>query len=42
MPDKPYLSTLNEDPGLSRLFWGVIYPSIVDRILKSISFPYPT
>jgi hypothetical protein len=53
------ISTLNEDPGLSRLFWGVVvfrypviigievlskwrHPSIVDRILKSISFPYPT
>jgi hypothetical protein len=48
-----------EDPGLSRLVWGVVvfrhhviigiemlskwrHPSIVDRILKSISFPYPT
>jgi hypothetical protein len=47
---------LNEDPGLSRLFWGVVVfrhhvilgieiqskwrlPCIVDRILKSISFP---
>jgi hypothetical protein len=53
------ISTLNEVPGLSRLFWGVVafrhhmiidiemltkwrHPSIVDRILKSISFPYPT
>ena len=53
------ISTLNEDLGLSRLFWGVVvfrhhviigiemlskwrHPSIVDRILKSISFPYPT
>ena len=51
--------TLNEDSGLSCLFWGVVvfrhhviigiemlskwrHPSIVDRILKSISFPYPT
>jgi hypothetical protein len=54
-----FISTLNEDPGLSRLFWGVVVfrhhmiigikmlskwpdPSIVDRILKSISFHYPT
>jgi hypothetical protein len=53
------ISTLNEDPGLTRLFLGVVvfrhhviigidmlskwrHPSIVDRILKSISFPYPT
>jgi hypothetical protein len=53
------ISTLNEDPGLSCLFWGVVVfrrhvilgiemlskwrlPCIVDRILKSISFPYPT
>jgi hypothetical protein len=53
------ISTLNGDPGLSRLFWGVVVfrrhlilgiemlskwrlPCIVDRILKSISFSYPT
>jgi hypothetical protein len=56
--EKQAIATLNEDPGLPRLFWGVVvfrhhviigiemlskwrHPSIVDRILKLISFPYP-
>jgi hypothetical protein len=55
-----FLYTYSKNPGLSRLFCGVVvfrhhdviigiemlskwrHPSIVDRILKSISFPYPT